>query len=35
MLSLLAYHDPNATVEGLDSVPEGERPPVGVVRNAF
>ena len=35
MLSLLAFHDPNATVEGLDSVPEGEQPPVGVVRNAF
>jgi cytochrome d ubiquinol oxidase subunit I len=35
MLSLLAYHDPNATVEGLDSVPADDRPPVAVVRNAF
>jgi cytochrome d ubiquinol oxidase subunit I len=35
MLSLLAFHDPNATVTGLDSVPEGDRPPVGWVRNAF
>ena len=35
MLSLLAYHDPNATVQGLDSVPERDRPPVAVVRNAF
>jgi cytochrome d ubiquinol oxidase subunit I len=35
MLSLLAYHDPNATVQGLDAVPPDDRPPVGVVRNAF
>ena len=35
MLSLLAYHDPDATVEGLDAVPADDRPPVGVVRNAF
>ena len=35
MLSLLADHDPNATVEGLDAVPAEDRPPVGVVRNAF
>jgi cytochrome bd ubiquinol oxidase subunit I len=35
MLSLLAYHDPDATVEGLDSVPERDQPPVAVVRNAF
>src|SRR5262249_36090827 len=35
LLSLLAYHDPNATVAGLDSVPAGERPPVNVVRIAF
>lgn len=35
MLSLLAFHDPNATVEGLDAVPEEDQPPVGVVRNAF
>jgi len=35
LLSLLAYHDPDATVRGLDSVPSGERPPVNVVRYAF
>jgi len=34
-LSLLAFHDPNATVEGLDATPPGDRPPVGVVRVAF
>jgi cytochrome bd ubiquinol oxidase subunit I len=35
MLSLLAFHDPNATVKGLDSVPADDRPPVNVVRVAF
>ena len=35
LLSLLAYHDPNAKVQGLDSVPADERPPVNVVRFAF
>jgi cytochrome bd ubiquinol oxidase subunit I len=36
MLSLLAFHNPDATVTGLDSVPAGERPPdVNVVRVAF
>jgi cytochrome d ubiquinol oxidase subunit I len=35
LLSLLAYHDPDATVEGLDAVPDRDRPPVGVVRNSF
>jgi cytochrome d ubiquinol oxidase subunit I len=34
-LSLLAFHDPNATVKGLDTVPPDDRPPVGWVRNAF
>jgi cytochrome d ubiquinol oxidase subunit I len=34
-LSLLAFHDPNATVQGLDAVPEDDRPPVGWVRNSF
>ena len=29
MLSLLAFHDPNATVTGLDSVPPDDRPPTG------
>jgi cytochrome bd ubiquinol oxidase subunit I len=38
LLSLLAYHDPNATVQGLNSVPPDEQPPVNavnVVRFAF
>lgn len=35
LLSLLAFHDPNAEVEGLDAVPAEDRPPVGIVRNAF
>jgi len=35
LLSLLAFHDPNATVQGLDAVPENDRPPVNVVRVAF
>jgi cytochrome d ubiquinol oxidase subunit I len=35
LLSLLAYHDPNATVTGLDTVPEEDRPPINVVRIAF
>ncbi len=35
LLSLLAHHDPNATVEGLDIVPPADRPPVNVVRVAF
>ncbi|MFT4049410.1 MAG: cytochrome ubiquinol oxidase subunit I [Solirubrobacterales bacterium] len=36
MLSLLAFHDPNATVQGLDSVPPDDRPgPVNTVRYSF
>ena len=35
LLSLLARHDPNATVTGLDAVPPDERPPVNVVRISF
>jgi cytochrome bd ubiquinol oxidase subunit I len=35
LLSLLSYHDPNAVVAGLDSVPQRDRPPVNVVRFAF
>ncbi len=35
MLSLLAFHNPNATVQGLDTVPADRRPPVNVVRVAF
>lgn len=34
-LSLLAQHDPDAVVLGLDQVPEDEHPPVAVVRTAF
>ena len=32
LLSLLAFHDPNATVEGLEIVPPEDRPPVNIVR---
>jgi cytochrome bd ubiquinol oxidase subunit I len=35
LLSLLAFHAPNATIRGLDSVPAALRPPVNVVRVAF
>jgi cytochrome d ubiquinol oxidase subunit I len=35
MLSILAHHDPNATVIGLESVPPEDRPPVTIVRVAF
>ena len=35
MLSLLAFHDPNATVKGLDSVPPDDRPPTGIVKLTF
>jgi cytochrome d ubiquinol oxidase subunit I len=34
-LSLLAFHDPNAEVQGLDAVPPADRPPVNVVRVGF
>jgi len=34
-LSLLAFHDPDAEVQGLDAVPAADRPPVNVVRIAF
>jgi cytochrome d ubiquinol oxidase subunit I len=34
-LSLLAFHDPNHVVVGLNDVPAGDRPPVNVVRYAF
>ena len=34
-LSLLAYHDINAEVKGLTSVPREDRPPVAVVHLAF
>ena len=35
LLSLLAYHDPDAEVQGLDAVPTDERPPVNLVRITF
>jgi cytochrome bd ubiquinol oxidase subunit I len=35
LLSLLAFHDPNATVTGLDSVPPDDRPPTDVVKLSF
>ena len=35
LLSLLAFHDPDATVRGLDSVPEQDRPPTGIVHLSF
>lgn len=35
LLSFLSDHDPNATVQGLDSVPVDEQPPVNVVRISF
>jgi cytochrome bd ubiquinol oxidase subunit I len=35
LLSLLAKHDPNATIEGLQAVSEEDRPPVNVVRISF
>jgi cytochrome d ubiquinol oxidase subunit I len=35
LLSLLATHDPNGTVQGLATVPRDDRPPVNIVRYAF
>jgi cytochrome d ubiquinol oxidase subunit I len=35
LLSILAYHDSDATVRGLDTVPAKDRPPVNVARAAF
>ncbi len=35
LLSLLAFHNADATVQGLDSVPPDQRPPVNVVRVSF
>ena len=34
-LSVLAFHDPDATVQGLEAVPPKDRPPVNVVRFSF
>jgi cytochrome d ubiquinol oxidase subunit I len=35
MLSLLAFHDPNATVKGLDTVPKDDQPPWHIVKLTF
>ncbi len=35
LLSLLAFHNPNAVVKGLDTVAPDRRPPVNVVRVSF
>jgi cytochrome bd ubiquinol oxidase subunit I len=35
LLSILAHHDPNATVIGLDAAPPADRPPVNIVRLSF
>jgi cytochrome bd ubiquinol oxidase subunit I len=35
LLSLLAFHDPNAEVVGLETVPEEDRPPINIVRLSF
>jgi cytochrome d ubiquinol oxidase subunit I len=35
LLSLLSFHNPNAVVKGLDTVPVDRQPPVNVVRVAF
>ena len=35
LLSLLAYHDPNAEVKGLNAFPRDEWPPVAIVHIAF
>src|SRR5437763_145882 len=35
LLSFLAFHNPNATVKGPDTVPARDRPPVNGVRIAF
>ncbi|MGD0558487.1 MAG: cytochrome ubiquinol oxidase subunit I [Streptosporangiaceae bacterium] len=35
LLSILAFHNPNAVVKGLDIVPLSDQPPVNVVRFAF
>jgi cytochrome d ubiquinol oxidase subunit I len=35
LLSILAFHNPNAVVKGLDIVPIADQPPVNVVRLSF
>lgn len=35
LLSLLAFHNPNAVVQGLNAVPIADQPPVNIVRYSF
>jgi cytochrome bd ubiquinol oxidase subunit I len=35
LLSILAFHDPDAQVQGLDRVPADDQPPINVVRLSF
>jgi cytochrome d ubiquinol oxidase subunit I len=35
LLSLLAFHNPNSVVQGLDTVSTADQPPVNIVRYAF
>ncbi len=35
LLSMLAFHNPNATVQGLDAVPPQLRPPINIERISF
>jgi cytochrome bd ubiquinol oxidase subunit I len=35
LLSLLSFHNPNATVQGLDAVPPSQRPPINIERISF
>jgi len=35
LLSLLAFHNPNASVQGLDAVPLSQQPPVNITRISF
>jgi cytochrome d ubiquinol oxidase subunit I len=35
LLSILAFHQPNATVKGLDTVSAADQPPINIVRFAF
>jgi cytochrome bd ubiquinol oxidase subunit I len=35
LLSLLAFHNPNAVVQGLNAVPIADQPPVNIVRFSF
>jgi cytochrome d ubiquinol oxidase subunit I len=35
LLSILAFHDPDATVEGLEETPPDDRPPINIVRLSF